>query len=227
MPPPLRGLISIALIAGFTAFAAPSVAATVIGGGNYVRVTPGEDFSVAFADADGFTTGRQYSGLVEVIVSGIGQSFGTRLTDAFYYAEDGYGYVAGQAIGNGWYELGMTAEGEAPLGSNLTRIRSNIVYIEGLGDVTGGSRRPAYSADHVYRFVVDVSALNGGNPGTLIFGPNDGNYRDNSGKFDITLYQLGTSAVPEPATWAMMITGFGLAGMAVRRRRLAPKSALT
>lgn len=27
------------------------------------------------------------------------------------------------------------------------------------------------------------------------------------------------SAVPEPATWAMMITGFGLAGAALRRRR--------
>ncbi len=27
------------------------------------------------------------------------------------------------------------------------------------------------------------------------------------------------SAVPEPATWAMMITGFGLAGAAIRRRR--------
>ncbi len=28
-----------------------------------------------------------------------------------------------------------------------------------------------------------------------------------------------TSAVPEPATWAMMITGFGLAGAALRQRR--------
>lgn len=28
-----------------------------------------------------------------------------------------------------------------------------------------------------------------------------------------------TSAVPEPATWAMMITGFGMAGSALRRRR--------
>ena len=28
-----------------------------------------------------------------------------------------------------------------------------------------------------------------------------------------------TSAVPEPATWAMMITGFGMAGAAMRRRR--------
>ena len=29
------------------------------------------------------------------------------------------------------------------------------------------------------------------------------------------------SAVPEPATWAMMITGFGLAGASLRRRRTA------
>jgi hypothetical protein len=30
---------------------------------------------------------------------------------------------------------------------------------------------------------------------------------------------LTLSAVPEPATWAMMITGFGLLGLAARRRR--------
>lgn len=29
----------------------------------------------------------------------------------------------------------------------------------------------------------------------------------------------GASAVPEPATWAMMISGFAMAGMALRRRR--------
>jgi len=39
--------------------------------------------------------------------------------------------------------------------------------------------------------------------------------------FEIDHITLGTSAVPEPATWAMMITGFGLAGAAIRRRRTA------
>jgi hypothetical protein len=32
-------------------------------------------------------------------------------------------------------------------------------------------------------------------------------------------YLVPSSAVPEPATWAMMIAGFGLAGAALRRRR--------
>jgi len=35
------------------------------------------------------------------------------------------------------------------------------------------------------------------------------------------------SAVPEPATWAMMITGFGLMGAALRRRRSQPGAIAT
>ena len=35
---------------------------------------------------------------------------------------------------------------------------------------------------------------------------------------------LQISAVPEPATWAMMITGFGLAGTALRRRGVVAKA---
>jgi hypothetical protein len=44
------------------------------------------------------------------------------------------------------------------------------------------------------------------------------------GGSDAVLYSTGSipSAVPEPATWAMMIVGFGLAGAAMRRRREAP-----
>lgn len=44
-------------------------------------------------------------------------------------------------------------------------------------------------------------------------------YGDNGGGFEVTLAPL--AAVPEPAAWAMMIVGFGLAGGAMRRRRSA------
>nr|WP_235890283.1 PEPxxWA-CTERM sorting domain-containing protein [Sandaracinobacter neustonicus] len=38
----------------------------------------------------------------------------------------------------------------------------------------------------------------------------------------VTLRQVGeTPAVPEPASWALMITGIGLTGCALRRRRAA------
>ena len=37
--------------------------------------------------------------------------------------------------------------------------------------------------------------------------------------FDVTSFTLADSAVPEPATWAMMIGGFGLAGATLRRRK--------
>jgi hypothetical protein len=37
--------------------------------------------------------------------------------------------------------------------------------------------------------------------------------------YDAHWDNLTSGAVPEPATWAMMITGFGLAGAALRRRR--------
>ena len=36
--------------------------------------------------------------------------------------------------------------------------------------------------------------------------------------FDMAFTLTGNAAVPEPATWALMLGGFGLAGVAVRRR---------
>lgn len=47
-------------------------------------------------------------------------------------------------------------------------------------------------------------------------------FLEQSGKYGATANSgaiLETSSVPEPATWAMMLVGFGAAGVALRRRR--------
>ena len=46
---------------------------------------------------------------------------------------------------------------------------------------------------------------------------NDSNYADNAGFFTVRV-----TAVPEPATWALLIGGFGLTGATLRRRRAKP-----
>ena len=51
-----------------------------------------------------------------------------------------------------------------------------------------------------------------------VFGTNPGQKYGAVVEANFKLIDL-PSAVPEPATWAMMITGFGLAGVAIRRRR--------
>ena len=38
-------------------------------------------------------------------------------------------------------------------------------------------------------------------------------------QFSDTVFTLGVNSVPEPASWAMLIAGFGLVGAAARRRR--------
>lgn len=48
-----------------------------------------------------------------------------------------------------------------------------------------------------------------------------GSYGDNSGDFRVTYMLAGgapAGAVPEPATWGMMLLGFGALGFAMRRR---------
>lgn len=47
---------------------------------------------------------------------------------------------------------------------------------------------------------------------------NDTFYSNNTGSFEAVVTQ---NAVPEPATWALLIAGFGLTGAAMRRRRIS------
>jgi opacity protein-like surface antigen len=99
------------------------------------------------------------------------------------------------------------------------------------GDVTGstfGEVDGKYENGHVtwndpvilsftggkLKVTMNDADFNGGNDHDLDDGSRHG--ADISARFE-----LMSGAVPEPATWAMMITGFGMAGVALRRRRYA------
>ena len=56
-------------------------------------------------------------------------------------------------------------------------------------------------------------------PTTVTFGIFDSPYYDNTGGISLSLSSV-QSAVPEPATWAMMLFGFGAIGFAMRRKRV-------
>jgi len=54
---------------------------------------------------------------------------------------------------------------------------------------------------------------------------NDTFYSNDAGGFDVTVRQVVTGGVPEPATWAMMLLGFFAVGSALRRGAGQPRLA--
>ncbi len=152
-----------------------------------------ETLTATFTTPDGGVTADSYSGSIRVTVSGVGQSVGRRYNDAFY----------------GYYPLPISHN---PVYNQLTFSTSTLTgHRQRLYDATnfieGGL--PAYEASHVYSFILDTGATT---PTKLHFGVSDGMFSDNTGAYVITI------AVPEPATWALMIAGFGSVGFALRRR---------
>lgn len=87
---------------------------------------------------------------------------------------------------------------------------------------------------------ISMGSLYNGNPTANFFGGNIGeqyaffNFRVTDGYDRVVLSQNGGGGfeldnvsigfVPEPGTWAMLITGFGMVGFAARRRRMAATS---
>ena len=157
-----------------------------------------ETLTAVFTQADGGVTVNSYSGTVKVTVSGTGQSLGSQTNDAFYLFDP-------PVHDSSYYQL--TFGTTTLTGFNPAQNAVNFIV--------GGL--PAYNASHVYTFLLNTGLAV---PGQLHFGVGDGNFGDNSGAYRITV-----ANVPEPASWAMMIAGFGLVGAAARvsarRRRVA------
>ena len=174
----MKSLLIGAAALTLTAVAAPAQAA--------------ETLVATFTQPDGGQTTQTYSGIVRVLVTGTGQSNGTRFNDAFYDV------LTGTRDGS-FYQLTFGTTTLVPLNPAQNAVNFLVGPL------------PAFSPTNTYQFLLNTGTST---PSILHFGVGDGQFADNSGAYTITV-----TAVPEPATWATMILGVGTAGAAMRRRR--------
>lgn len=186
-------------------------AQTTIEGVDYVRSGPGETVTAPFIPAepgsgppddepgaDAVVTIGLYSGLVELTVSGTGESSATRLNDAFWVFTDlGHNPLTTPYNDSIWYQLNVSTQtllGLYDLGFNTTTTpptqlaKYKIVYDLDADTEVSPVYVPAYRSEHTYSIVVDLGT---DVPSQVHFGVSDGIFSDNSGAYTITLYQLG------------------------------------
>lgn len=197
-PSGLRRLFATAAL--FAVASCPAFASSIILD-NYTRTSAGENLSVPFT-VPGVATSDAYSGVVEVLVSGTGYSLGPIINDAFHYVPGGY------PLDGQYYQLnlGWTTNPLVPFSGEPNNINNFIVFVEGIGAVSN-PYTPGYNPNNLYHFVVDTTLLGAQ---SLQFGVSDGNFGDNGGSYNITVWQLkeGASGVPDTPAY------YTLAGLA-------------
>jgi hypothetical protein len=115
------------------------------------------------------TSQNEYSGIVTLTVSGIGQASGTSYTDAFYLISDYSGNPTIPTYPAGWV---LTINGQ------LAK------------DLIPNQQIPSYKSDHTYTFEINA-------PGErLIFGVSDTYTVDNSGRYIIEINAQSRGQVP-------------------------------
>lgn len=164
-----------------------SMAGPTIGGMEYVQTGECETVTAPFTPADAVVTAGSYSRLVELTVSGTGESLSTRLNDAFWLFTD-VAHIPTAPVNNAsYYQLNVssnTLSGGNP-GGQLAK--SKIVYDLDADTEVSPVYVPAYRADHTYKIVVDLGTAV---PSQVHFGVADGIFGDNSGEYTITICQL-------------------------------------
>ena len=139
----------------------------------------------------------------------------TQATDALlafdYDIVSEYGYDA--------FNLASSTTGVFGPGAMLTPVSTDTFYnLSSRAATLLGNK--GYSSTQSGRAVYDLSALAGQVVDIRFQFASDHAALGRGVKFDNLLVTGNVpSAVPEPATWAMMIMGFGLAGTAIRNRR--------
>ncbi|WP_338844880.1 PEP-CTERM sorting domain-containing protein [Massilia sp. W12] len=193
---------AISLVCAFSA-----QAATYDISSNFIRSGVSESLTSLFINPSTATV-HQYSGLVEIIVSGTGWSAGRELNDAFH------GVPRGTPYDSQWYQLNLGWNGAdlAPYSGEARNISNYINFIDGVGAVNGGI--PAFRTDHRYHFVVNVPQ----NAGRLQFGVSDGIFADNGGQYNIQAFKV--TAIPEAGAYAMLLSGLAALALLSRRRKV-------
>jgi len=212
------------LSAATLAFAAPAAAANLISNGSfetgYGQAIPGWIVADSPNSAAPFDPaailllqGSDYASCCNVVGAGSSQA---ALDN--HFLSFGAGQVANSAsilqeffLAPGQYTFAFdygVIQGSQTIGFQLGNLDTFTPFLAAFLPQSGGQNLDALFSHHSYTF-----NWAGGNMQVQFT-----NFASDSNNTDAFIDNVSLNAVPEPATWAMMIGGFALAGAAMRRR---------
>lgn len=204
------GLLAGALAAGAAMAAQPVAGIQAIAGYEGIRVY---EATYTLAHAADFAAGD--SRLVEVLsganLSTAGRDFG------FFDGNENYDVYFSNADGTlnaqGSY---LTIDGNCDVQSQCFNITEVAVRVNGADQLATSVVRTVFGRAGSFVAGSDVLAADGNFATFTRLGDTTNDYPN--GRMSITLSFANVPAVPEPGTWAMLLGGLGLLGVAARRR---------